>query len=108
MNQKEVLAKARLELAALTDETINVVDITKPYSLEYAKQLSKVISKLSPLIGNMIEFSTIDILNRDDWNNEGKWIRQDPGFPDASFQSNTVVPNPGIEMNYPVARPRGI
>lgn len=26
------------------------------------------------------------------------WIRQDPGFPDALFKSNTISPNPGIEI----------
>ncbi|MDR2673159.1 MAG: hypothetical protein LBC35_07800 [Coriobacteriales bacterium] len=98
MDQRDVLAIARLELAALTDELINVVDITRPYSMDYAKQLSKVISKLSPLIGNMIEFSTVDILNRYDWGDEGRWVRQDPGFPDASFLSERIVPNPGIEI----------
>lgn len=30
--------------------------------------------------------------------NSGRWIRQDPGFPDALFQSDTIVPNPGIEI----------
>ena len=28
----------------------------------------------------------------------GEWIRQDPGFPDALFKSNTISPNPGIEI----------
>ena len=28
----------------------------------------------------------------------GVWIRQDPGFPDALFKSNTISPNLGIEI----------
>ena len=46
----------------------------------------------------MIEFSTVDLLNEHDWGATGKWVRQDPGFPDALFQSETVLPNPGIEI----------
>ena len=62
------------------------------------QKFAKFISKLSPLLGNMIEFSTVDLLNEHDWNDLGTWVRQDPGFPDALFQSETVVPNPGIEI----------
>ena len=46
----------------------------------------------------MIEFSTVDLLNEHDWDDAGQWIRQDPGFPDALFQSRSIKPNPGIEI----------
>ncbi len=46
----------------------------------------------------MIEFSTVDLLNRLEWNGKGEWKRQDPGFPDALFLSDTILPNPGIEI----------
>ncbi|MBQ9207812.1 MAG: hypothetical protein IJ158_14020 [Treponema sp.] len=97
--------EARNELTTLDKHLIDVLEISRPPSIEYAKQLAKVISKLSPLLGNMIEFSTVDLLNKADWNGEGKWIRQDPGFPDALFKSDTVVPNPGIEIKawFPLA-----
>lgn len=105
MKAKDILAKAKTELTTLDKHLIDVLDITRPPSLEYAKQLTKVISKLSPLLGNMIEFSTVDLLNETDWKNEGKWIRQDPGFPDALFKSDTIVPNLGIEIKawFPLA-----
>lgn len=105
MKAKDILAKAKTELTTLDKHLIDVLDITRPPSLEYAKQLTKVISKLSPLLGNMIEFSTVDLLNETDWKNEGKWIRQDPGFPDTLFKSDTIVPNPGIEIKawFPLA-----
>ena len=105
MKAKDILAKAKTELTTLDKHLIDVLDITRPPSLEYAKQLTKVISKLSPLLGNMIEFSTVDLLNETDWKNEGKWIRQDSGFPDALFKSDTIVPNPGIEIKawFPLA-----
>ena len=98
MNHQEVLSIAKDELMALDSHLINVLDITKPTSIEYAKQLAKVISKLSPLLGNMIEFSTVDLLNQHNWADSGEWIRQDPGFPDALFKSDSVIPNPGIEI----------
>lgn len=98
MNDRDILNAAKSELTALDSHLIDVVDIKRPASLAYAKQLAKVISKLSPLLGNMIEFSTVDLLNEHDWNNMGEWIRQDPGFPDALFKSNIIYPNPGIEI----------
>lgn len=98
MDYLEILSAAKQELVALDSHLIDVIEIKRPSSLTYAKNLAKVISKLSPLLGNMIEFSTVDLLNEHDWNDLGTWIRQDPGFPDALFQSETVIPNPGIEI----------
>jgi len=98
MNCSDILGIAKTELVAMENSIIKVLNIMRPTSIEYAKQLTKVVSKLSPLIGNMIEFSAVDILNVKDWDDSGKWIRQDPGFPDALFQSETIKPNPGIEI----------
>ena len=97
MNTRDILNAAKEELTSLDSHLIDVLDIKRPTSLAYAKQLAKVISKLSPLLGNMIEFSTVDLLNKHDWCNMGEWTRQDPGFPDALFKSSTISPNPGIE-----------
>ena len=79
----------------LKGRSMDVVDIKQPQSIAYAKSLAKVVSKLSPFLGNMIEFSVVDVLND---MSEGNWIRQDPGFPDALFQSDNILPNPGIEI----------
>lgn len=98
MDYTEILTVAKNGLTALDSHLIDVIDIKRPPSLAYAKNLAKVISKLSPLLGNMIEFSTVDLLNELNWNDAGQWIRQDPGFPDALFQSESVTPNPGIEI----------
>ena len=53
----------------------------------------------------MIEFTTVDMLNEKDWGEHGFWIRQDPGFPDALFKSESIKPNPGIEIKawFPLA-----
>lgn len=98
MTHQQVLSIAKAELMSLDSHLIDVLDVKKPTSIDYAKQLAKVISKLSPLLGNMIEFSTVDLLNEYDWKDAGEWIRQDPGFPDALFKSDSVLPNPGIEI----------
>lgn len=98
MDYTEILATAKHELNALDSHLIDILDIKRPPSLAYAKNLAKVISKLSPFLGNMIEFSTVDLLNKHNWGGNGQWVRQDPGFPDALFQSESVLPNPGIEI----------
>ena len=98
LNCRDVLNEAKRELVSLRHKTIGVLNIRKPTTIDYAKNLAKVISKLSPLIGNMIEFSTVDVLNNLDWRGIGRWVRQDPGFPDATFSSTRIRPNPGIEI----------
>lgn len=98
MNYTDILALASKEILSLNGHYLPVIDIAKPTTLDYARQLAKVISKLSPLLGNMIEFSTVDLLNTYDWKGYGQWCRQDPGFPDAIFKSESVLPNPGIEI----------
>lgn len=97
-NYKDILRTASKELTNLKGHAFDIIDVKCPSNIDYAVQLAKVISKLSPLIGNLIEFSTIDLLNQHDWGNAGEWIRQDPGFPDALFNSDIVKPNPGIEI----------
>lgn len=104
MNSQEILQKASDYLVSLTGSEIPVLSVAKPEDIEYARHLSKVVSKLSPLVGNMIEYNVCQILNKLDWANEGKWIRQDPGFPDTIF-SGKVTPTPGIEIKtwFPLA-----
>jgi hypothetical protein len=67
--------------------------------------LSKVISKLSPLLGNLIEFNIVEFLNdQEEFKNSGEWKRQNPGFPDAIFEGS-VIPTPGFEIKawFPLA-----
>ena len=63
---KNILATGSKELENLKGQTFDVIDVKCPSSIDYAVQLAKVISKLSPLIGNLIEFSTVDLLNQHD------------------------------------------
>ena len=95
---QEILQIASDKIYELNDRIIGVVDVAKPPDFEYAGHLSLVVSKLSPLIGNMIEFAIVSELNRNDWSRyHGKWDRQDPGFPDTIFRWDKEV-KPGIEV----------
>lgn len=105
MNTQEVIALARSYLNGLCGHEFNVLEVTKPVSPEAAVNLAKIISKLSPLVGNLIEFNSCEYLNDQDGFAEfGEWKRQDPGFPDTIF-AGTVTPTPGFEIKawFPLA-----
>lgn len=104
MNYKEILEKASNHIYSLKGNSMNVLEIAKPPTVEYAEHLAKTVSKLSPLVGNMIEYNVCEELNKLDWSNLGNWKRQDPGFPDTIFEGS-VKPTPGIEIKtwFPLA-----
>lgn len=104
MNYKEILDRAGNHIHSLKGNRINVLEIAKPSTVEYAELLAKTVSKLSPLVGNMIEFNVCEELNKLNWSNLGNWKRQDPGFPDTIFKG-TINPTPGIEIKtwFPLA-----
>lgn len=105
MNTKQVLQIVNESLHSLKNQKFDVITINDPQSPEGYVNLAKIISKLSPIMGNLIEFHTVDFLNQ---NKQiapyGKWIRQDPDFPDATFKG-TITPEPGIEIKawFPLA-----
>lgn len=102
---KEILDLASLQLNNLSNHIFDLLTISKPASVDAALNLAKVISKLSPLLGNLIEFNTVEFLNdQDEFNKIGKWRRQDPGFPDTIFESS-IFPQPGFEIKawFPLA-----
>ena len=83
-----------------------MLTLSNPSSPDAAVNLSKVISKLSPLLGNLIEFNTVEFLNaQPQYQGLGKWQRQDPGFPDMIFVGPTITPHPGFEIKawFPLA-----
>lgn len=105
MNTQQVIALAREYLRGLAGHDFDVLEVTKPVSPEAAVNLAKIISKLSPLVGNLIEFNTCEYLNDQTGFAEfGKWQRQDPGFPDTIF-AGSVSPTPGFEIKawFPLA-----
>jgi len=102
---QSIIASATGHLSDLGGHTFDVLTLAKPISVNAAANLSGVISKLSPLLGNMIEFNTVEYLNdQEEYGDYGTWQRQDPGFPDTIF-SGSVSPTPGIEMKawFPLA-----
>lgn len=104
MAYRKILETASNHLSSLKGKTMPVLEIAKPQDLDYARHLAKVISKLSPLVGNMIEYNVCEELNKLDWKGIGEWERQDPGFPDTIFRSS-IEPAPGIEIKtwFPLA-----
>lgn len=105
MNTQQTIALARNYLKGLAGHEFSVLEVFKPVSPEAAVNLSKIISKLSPLVGNLIEFNSCEYLNDQEGFAEfGKWQRQDPGFPDTIF-AGTVTPTPGFEIKawFPLA-----
>lgn len=105
MNTQEVLLLGREYLAGLVGHEFDVIEVRKPVSPEAAVNLAKIVSKLSPLVGNLIEFNTCEYLNdQEGFAAFGQWQRQDPGFPDTIF-AGTVTPTPGFEIKawFPLA-----
>lgn len=104
MDTKKVLEIGAAHLKSTVGHAFDVLDVTKPITPEAAVNLCKVISKLSPLVGNMIEFNSVEFLNdQQEFQGHGKWLRQDPGFPDTIFLG--VDPTPGFEIKawFPLA-----
>lgn len=98
MNTQQVLSLGIEYLDGLSGHIFDVLDVAKPTSSEEAYNLAKTISKLSPLVGNMIEINVCNYLNsQPGFADYGRWIRQDPGFPDTIF-SGAVIPTPGFEI----------
>ena len=105
MNTQEIISLATQHLQQLVGHDFLVLDVAKPVSPEAAVNLAKIISKLSPLVGNLIEFNTCEYLNaQQDFFSIGHWKRQDPGFPDTIFESD-IKPTPGFEIKawFPLA-----
>lgn len=105
MDTKGVIDLATERLNEMPGHIFDILTVEKPKTTDFALNLSKIVSKLSPLVGNLIEFNTVDFLNKDEeFEGLGEWKRQDPGFPDTIFES-TIKPTPGFEVKawFPLA-----
>lgn len=101
----EVIAAASGHLGQLAGHLFDLLTVSRPISPDAAVNLAKVISKLSPLLGNLIEFNTVEFLNdKEEYRGIGEWKRQDPGFPDTIFEG-TITPSAGFEIKawFPLA-----
>lgn len=105
MKTQDVLKIGGEHLNQLSGHVFDSIEIGKPVTTEAVVNLSRIISKLSPIVGNLIEFDTVAHLNEQkEFHPFGKWKRQDPGFPDAVFVGD-VSPMPGFEIKawFPLA-----
>lgn len=105
MKTSDVLFKVNDSLKNFGNFSFDVLNISKPETVAEAVNLCKIISKLSPVVGNLIEFRAVDFFNNiPELSEIGTWRRQDPGFPDTIFDS-PVAPKPGIEIKawFPLA-----
>ena len=102
---KEIISTASVHLEDLSGHIFDLLTVSKPISPEAAVNLAKIVSKLSPLLGNLIEFNIVEFLNgQEEYSKLGEWARQDPGFPDTIFNSD-IKPTPGFEIKawFPLA-----
>jgi hypothetical protein len=105
MKTSEAIKIASDHLRKLEGHEFDVIDVSKPKSIEEAVNLSRIVSKLSPILGNLIEFNAVGFLNENPrFSSLGKWVRQDPDFPDALFVGD-ISPAPGFEVKawFPLA-----
>jgi hypothetical protein len=92
------MARAEKTLRNLVGEELSTISISSP-SPDEAVFLGQNISKLSPIIGNLIERRITHLLTEEDAEHGMKWQRQDPLFPDALLvDSQGKSTNAGFEV----------
>lgn len=98
------LDEAAEKLEELRGHVLDVLTLRKPLDADEAMGWALIVSKLSPILGNLLEFEIVRLLNQLTLPTGCKWVRQDPGFPDAALVGFSVPP-PGIEIKawFPLA-----
>jgi len=98
---QSIIETASRHLRKFPGQRFDIFSIAKPSDIEEGVSLArlyKIVSKVSPLVGNLIEHDAAAFLNSfDDYGYAGTWRRQDPGFPDIIF-AGEVSPAPGFEI----------
>jgi len=94
-----LLGKAAASLKSWRGSEIPSVQIARPDDPGLLDLTVKIISKLSALLANYIEYEAARRLNSEVWSEPGLWERQDPGFPDLVFRRPTEqTDSVGIEV----------
>lgn len=101
MRHKTLSSRAAIQHASATliemeGDLLDLISIKKPASVAAAVNLARIVSKLSPILGNLIEFNAVERLNGQEIFHQHPWVRQDPGFPDALLTG--VSPETGFEI----------
>ena len=105
MNNQQALQIAAQAVYRLKGHTLDILTVAKPRDIQSAIELSKVVSKLSPLVGNTLESIIVQYLNTVHvWSESSIWTRQDPDFPDVVL-TGMPYPRPGLEVKawFPLA-----
>lgn len=95
----EEMRRAEIMLAGLTGETVSSVTVNSS-TPEDAPFLALIVSKLSPIIGNLFEKRIVELL--DGQSEHGfRWVRQDPGFPDALLLDSAGMTSYSCSTTHP-------
>jgi hypothetical protein len=105
LSYQTILENSTKNLVKLIDQKLHLIELGKPDNEIEAIGLSRVVSKLSPIIGNLLEYEVASKLNSlGNLPKNTKWLRQDPGFPDTVLDGFKGI-TPGIEIKtwFPLA-----
>lgn len=84
----DAIERANKSLENLAGNDVDAIEV-KSVETKEAPFLAKIVSKLSPMVGNLMEQHIVELLDQDV--PEGhSWMRQDPGFPDAILVDDQV------------------
>ena len=103
---QDILNDAVNNINDMINNKFDVISIGEPKNFDYASFMAKIESKISSIVGNMIEYAMAQHLNdTSSFSEIGSWERQDPDFPDNVFISDKLKEKPGIEVKawYPLA-----
>lgn len=102
---RRILATGGAALRRFKGHIVDVFEVVKPSDLIHVAHLAKNGSKLSPFLANTCELDLTLELNEEAAWPQGRWMRQDPTFPDVIFESDEVTLTPGIEIKvwFPLA-----
>ena len=105
MEAKEVIEQASSVLRNMEGDVFEQLTVHKPSSMFEALNMFKITSKISSLVGNLFEIDGAEVLAaHPQLGSLGKWIRQDPDFPDVLLNWGQQV-KPGFEVKawYPLS-----
>lgn len=94
---EDLLATADAALTRLRGRTMDAVRLHCPSPAD-AHLFALIVSKLSPLLGNIFESEVVRTLNAEARPAGWSWMRQDPGFPDVVLAKGAERSGPGIEI----------